>query len=192
MTEVTNLISSLYSTEVLEHTRQCIKCGIVRPLAHFALTRGNKKDTDDSWGKKGYRTECKFCTNDKNKLRKDLAKQYPCPTDPNYCCPICNRTEAELKSHSRWPDRKPWCVDHNHITGEFRGWICNSCNNAIGRFDDNPQIALQAYHYLLGAETAQPRTNINTFSDNLTFTSASGGSAFPEVSEKPLNHSDTT
>jgi len=28
--------------------------------------------------------------------------------------------------------------DHNHITGIFRGWLCNNCNVALGMVRDNP------------------------------------------------------
>ena len=28
------------------------------------------------------------------------------------------------------------CLDHDHETGLFRGWICKPCNTGIGRSDD--------------------------------------------------------
>jgi len=38
--------------------------------------------------------------------------------------------------------------DHNHETGEFRGWLCNNCNSALGLLGDNPDIVKRAYYYL--------------------------------------------
>lgn len=29
------------------------------------------------------------------------------------------------------------CFDHCHTTGKFRGWICNSCNAALGHVRDD-------------------------------------------------------
>lgn len=43
---------------------------------------------------------------------------------------------------------KPLIKDHNHKTGDFRGWICISCNNLLGVAKDNPQILKNAIKYL--------------------------------------------
>jgi hypothetical protein len=39
-------------------------------------------------------------------------------------------------------------VDHCHKTGIFRGWICNSCNFALGLTHDDPQILRRLARYL--------------------------------------------
>jgi hypothetical protein len=38
--------------------------------------------------------------------------------------------------------------DHDHITGENRGFLCNHCNLALGGFRDNPTILAYAIEYL--------------------------------------------
>lgn len=39
-------------------------------------------------------------------------------------------------------------VDHCHTTNKVRGLLCVKCNNAIGLFQDDPEIARRAYEYL--------------------------------------------
>lgn len=39
-------------------------------------------------------------------------------------------------------------IDHNHQTGAVRGLLCDSCNNGLGRFKDNPFILQAAIKYL--------------------------------------------
>lgn len=45
--------------------------------------------------------------------------------------------------------QKPLVWDHNHTTGSFRGWLCASCNKALGLIYDDPQIALRLAQYLV-------------------------------------------
>jgi hypothetical protein len=42
-------------------------------------------------------------------------------------CAICGKSESM--------DSKRLNADHNHITGEFRGWLCNKCNSMLGIID---------------------------------------------------------
>ena len=42
----------------------------------------------------------------------------------------------------------PLHVDHCHVSGKFRGLLCNSCNNGLGRFRDNPARLKTAALYL--------------------------------------------
>jgi hypothetical protein len=38
--------------------------------------------------------------------------------------------------------------DHNHITGKFRGWLCNSCNVVLGYVQDSAERLLKLALYL--------------------------------------------
>lgn len=38
--------------------------------------------------------------------------------------------------------------DHDHITGAFRGWLCSTCNMALGLMQDNPLLLERAADYI--------------------------------------------
>jgi hypothetical protein len=40
------------------------------------------------------------------------------------------------------------CLDHNHKTMKFRGWICNRCNVAIGMVKENSETLYALAEYL--------------------------------------------
>lgn len=54
----------------------------------------------------------------------------------NNKCAICNKEFL-----------KP-CVDHDHVTGKFRGLLCQICNRGIGHFKDNVVLLAAAIVYL--------------------------------------------
>src|ERR1035437_5063849 len=63
----------------------------------------------------------------------DKASLYPSPEDKK--CELCR---AE----------RPLCIDHDHKTGAFRGWLCSSCNRALGTFGDSVEGLNKAIAYL--------------------------------------------
>jgi hypothetical protein len=77
------------------------------------------------------------------KYRSDSRRQrgVPEPTrpEPKYCecCGGCPRGK-----------HKRFVVDHEHLTGEFRGWLCDICNRAIGMLGDNHGGVFRALKYL--------------------------------------------
>jgi hypothetical protein len=40
------------------------------------------------------------------------------------------------------------CFDHDHITGKFRGWICNRCNFSLGLVKDNIETLRALANYI--------------------------------------------
>jgi hypothetical protein len=61
--------------------------------------------------------------------------------DQGGACAICRRSD--------WPGRhNSPCVDHNHTTGAVRGLLCDSCNQGLGRFGDDPIKLRSAADYL--------------------------------------------
>jgi hypothetical protein len=66
--------------------------------------------------------------------RKWKRKCRPKPR-PVMACEICGKST-------------PLVWDHDHLTGQFRGWLCHACNVMLGFAYDNPLILEQAIHYL--------------------------------------------
>ena len=66
------------------------------------------------------------------------AQGLPAPTRPEpEACEICNlRTGITL------------CLDHEHLTHTFRGWLCRNCNVGLGHFRDSPEALERAAVYL--------------------------------------------
>ena len=56
-------------------------------------------------------------------------------------CPICKKISIAGISKI--------VLDHNHQNGKVRGYLCESCNTGIGRFDDKPEIIENAKKWLL-------------------------------------------
>ncbi len=92
------------------------------------------------------RPSCKNCRKLKDgkpitaKEREKWNKKRPKNYTP-FSCPICNKTTIAGISKI--------VLDHCHKTGEVRGFLCESCNTGIGRFDDDPEIVKKAVKWLL-------------------------------------------
>jgi transcription elongation factor Elf1 len=56
-------------------------------------------------------------------------------------CAICKTTEPGT-------GMERFAIDHCHGTKVVRGLLCNSCNNGLGRFKDDPDRLLKAATYL--------------------------------------------
>ena len=54
-------------------------------------------------------------------------------------CAICGKSEKNCKQRL--------CIDHNHDTGKFRGFLCSNCNRGGGMFSDNPVLLRKAAEY---------------------------------------------
>lgn len=62
-------------------------------------------------------------------------------------CGICNN-DLILPTKTRGQGRRSAVIDHDHKTGNLRGLLCNSCNKALGLFDDNYETLKQAVAWL--------------------------------------------
>jgi predicted nucleic acid-binding Zn ribbon protein len=56
-------------------------------------------------------------------------------------CAICRQPERTARNHLL-------SVDHDHVTGRFRGLLCSHCNRAIGLLLDDPEVIDAAARYV--------------------------------------------
>ena len=105
--------------------KTCRNCGATKDLReypYFSTSKAGRKNT------------CKDCSAKLSILRAELKKSNPPPLPGN--CPICGVYTTN------------WILDHCHFSNQFRGYVCNSCNLGLGRFNDDAAILQKAIEYL--------------------------------------------
>jgi nitrate/TMAO reductase-like tetraheme cytochrome c subunit len=127
--------------------KTCTKCEVEKELTEFYKSK---------IGPQGRSSECKACTNARQKANYDPAK--------NRAKNLRNRFGMSLEEYDQMLEKQNgqckicgtdtpgnkgrFVVDHNHATGEVRGLLCWSCNVGIGHLQDDPSILLSAFNYL--------------------------------------------
>ncbi len=125
-----------HSDLVFEEGKICIKCNKKLPLDRFSPASGGNF----------LRPECKKCNNELSKVRARLKEQYGMPED-GHVCPICLGTKDQVNGLGNKKNGS-WVIDHCHESETFRGWLCHTCNRALGGFKDNVDILDRAITYL--------------------------------------------
>lgn len=142
-----------------ETIKQCSCCLQFLPVDRYWKKSQSRKD-----GSFGLRPRCKTCDTEykldiyhnkggkeqqKARAFKALMESYGITAEfyeqerikQNYCCIICNE-------HERMQPHKRLHVDHDHVTGKYRGLLCNKCNTGLGMFKDNQTLLTKAIEYI--------------------------------------------
>ncbi len=115
---------------ILKECRNCKEQKLIEDFPLFSTKEAGRKNT------------CKNCTYKLSEIRRHLKSKNPPPPPGN--CPICNFFTDS------------WILDHCHFSNCFRGYICNSCNLGLGRFNDDIDILKKAIDYLGRQTTPVP------------------------------------
>jgi len=112
----------------------CSRCKQEKPgTPEFFPLHKNKNNGLDSW--------CRSCRNEyrkHNRFADGIVDFKKANEAKNLIeCIICGL-------------EKKIVVDHNHVTGEVRGGLCDNCNIGLGHFKDNPELLRLAALYLEG------------------------------------------
>ncbi|PZU94679.1 MAG: hypothetical protein DCE90_14130 [Pseudanabaena sp.] len=119
----------------------CDRCFKLLPTdAEFSDNR-HKKDNIIT-----KRPSCKSCRKKKDGVQVSRAdrEEWEAKRPQKYTsfiCPICEKSSIVGISKI--------VLDHDHSNGKVRGWLCESCNTGIGRFDDDPEIVYKAVEWLM-------------------------------------------
>ncbi len=138
-------------------TKTCTMCGVEKPLTDFRSRGGNMTHLLKSrcntclfkdhrrWIESNPERVREYRQKDSWTLAKRCARRGITPEQlidryerQEECCAICKEDIEIVES----------AIDHNHITGEFRGVLCKQCNRALGMFKDSSQILKNAIEYL--------------------------------------------
>lgn len=122
-------ITNFYVSSKLYLDSKCINCN----KEYHKEWRKTHRDTDRRLSREYWRA------NKEKALRSSRKRKYNL-TDEQLdnlpqSCEICGST-------------KRLCVDHNHITGKYRGVLCSYCNSMLGHWNDKPEIFVKAIKYL--------------------------------------------
>ncbi len=124
--------------------KECTLCRKILPAESFP-----KKDSVY------YHSRCRECRNQQrseNQLKQNLREhgvsieEYESLlSQQNGGCAICGLSNVK---HSHGKNRVPLVFDHCHVTGKFRGMLCQRCNRALGLIGDNAELLEKSVAYL--------------------------------------------
>ncbi len=115
---------------------KCTKCGESKEANVSNFPPHNKKRNGlDSW--------CRACrATYRSGIRRGNYRKFGASDDQIKLllargkCDICGSPGPRL------------CIDHCHATSKVRGVLCMNCNQALGKFQDNPDLLGKAKEYL--------------------------------------------
>lgn len=121
-----------------ENLYYCNKCKEMKEESEFYPSAIEVFKSSKTSSGRGGATYCKCCQKDYNRTKAIAEKLAPRKPVEMYACECCGvMTE---------PDKL--LLDHDHITGAFRGWLCRGCNSSIGGLGDNIEGLEMAISYL--------------------------------------------
>lgn len=115
----------------------CNVCHILKPIEEFEINQ-------NSVSGRTRRPTCRTCRSDINGVSLKLSeKNRMAAIKPKtlFVCPICKKASIPGVTASI-------VIDHDHLTGKAREWICDSCNTGLGRFKDNVELMEETIKYL--------------------------------------------
>lgn len=114
----------------------CKKCNNKKNKLYYKKNREKVLEKARNYGKTEYRK--KYCRDlAKIKLKKKREEQASRPR--SILCECC----------SGEPGKNGIVWDHDHKTGNFRGWLCNRCNRVLGMCKDSKDVFEKMIYYLI-------------------------------------------
>jgi hypothetical protein len=128
----------------------CAECGIFKPVQNFHRKR-----------KTQYTSFCKSCTSIIGKSWR-LGSKFGLTMDEyeemkrasGGVCEACGDRETKIAKGTL----ADLAIDHDHVTGEIRGLLCNRCNRILGIAKENMEYLQRAADGLRKYLTKKPQT----------------------------------
>lgn len=139
-------VKSVRSLNRSNETRLCVKCGEIKPREKFYSNKRSadgiaRKCKDCSYAQNKAYTQSSPASNRKSSMRYVVPRKYGISYDEylekkasEMSCAICGAPSEHL--------------DHDHVTGKLRKFLCQPCNIGIGCFSDSPERLRTAADYL--------------------------------------------
>jgi hypothetical protein len=105
----------------------CKICGEEKPINQFGE---HHRKSDNAIVRDSRCMKCKSNQSKHVKYLRSISPPQP------LCCELCGKRT------------KKFDLDHDHDTGEFRGWLCGPCNKSLGHFGDSVEGLQKAILYL--------------------------------------------
>ena len=131
-----------FCSNCFNETKVCRDCQQKKSIFEF------QKNQKSIAGKISRRGSCNPCRSGKKPIparaRADFEKISPMPPiGKNFSCPICQKTIMRQFKNDV-------VLDHSHLSGDIRGWICRQCNSSIGMLDEDISVMERAILWVLG------------------------------------------
>lgn len=124
--------------------KQCSTCEVTKEITEFPVFQARVAMTCTEEGTR--RSQCRECHNRGKAICSRWEKENPLPKD--FRCPICNSSAEDFTSTGRYLKQRPFAVDHDHKANKVRGWVCCSCNSAMGYIKDDIEAATRMIDFL--------------------------------------------
>jgi hypothetical protein len=111
----------------------------MKQMYNFPIFRKNKDGS-----KNYYNRKCRVCVSEDLQIINKLKQEHPHP-GPGTPCFCCQKIDKLF-------------IDHCHVTGKFRGWICKHCNVGIGYLSDQEAGVQKALDYLKRCKLSKEST----------------------------------
>ena len=137
-------------------TKMCRECREILPFTSFKYRNKTKNKPE-------LLNTCNDCKSKHDRVVRQYKKYIPRP-DADYRCPVCKETSAEIKSRGGFHEHQPkdvWAVDVDHVTMTVRGYICDYCNNMIGRSLDSDWVMQRGARWIKDYKTMIKEVNIH-------------------------------
>lgn len=127
-----------------EPTKVCVYCEQEKSLLEFPKHSHHLDGLD---------TRCRTCIKQRSSIVKRLKEYAPPMPSVCDCCGKKPNIGSNLDPSRR---KRGLSLDHDPITNEFRGWLCDSCNTGIGKLGDSIEGLERAKKYLTRNKENEP------------------------------------